>query len=131
MGLYITQGCWHGSYDAFHSWRLAIAEAGGYGVEKTLPDSPGWPSESCSLDWSFLPDGVLHGEWDVTPEDPLLVLLAHSDCDGRINPAQAGPLADRLEALLPAMNDKWQSQTKQCVLGLRKAANAGEPVHFY
>ena len=42
--------------------------------------------------------------WAKTPEDALLVLLAHSPDDGEIWPAQAEPLANRLEELLPAIS---------------------------
>lgn len=141
MGLDTSHGCWHGAYSAFSRWRLAIARAAGYQVWPVEYDV-GVKFDTIMLEWHrYRPEKELLGGWDVTPHDPLIVLFAHSDCDGIIKPEQAGPLADALEALLPKIPDApdsghigarggYVAVTQQFIAGLRAAAAAGEPVDF-
>ena len=132
MGLDTSHNCWHGSYTMFSDWRLTVAEAAGYDTE-AKDRGIGRVFETAKMDWEKVPHCALEGNWDlVTPNDPLLVLMAHSDCDGKIFPKQATPLADRLEELLPNILDDWQSdRTRQFIAGLRDAAATGEPVQFH
>jgi hypothetical protein len=91
------------------------------------------------IDWGHIPSGSLVGDWSETPADPLLVLIAHADDEGHIHPEQAGPLADRLEALLPLLPSEpdsghigdWHEKTKAFIAGLRCAAAAHEDVEFH
>lgn len=137
MGLDTTHGCWHGAYSAFSRWRNTIAEAAGYAVWNVKYDD-GLTSPTIMLDWGHITAADLAGQWEKTPEDPLVVLLAHSDCDGVIRSADAGALADRLEEILPQLpseNDhghigNWEAKTRAFIDGLRKAALAGEDVAF-
>lgn len=77
--------------------------------------------------------------WDVLRDDPLLILLNHSDCEGIIAAADCGPLADRLEGLLPLLPDEdggghsgpWRGKTQRFIDGLRLAAARGEDVEFH
>jgi hypothetical protein len=137
MGLDVSHDAWHGAYSAFSRWRNAVAEAAGYSLETS--DGLTYPR----LDWDSLPDATLEGIWEEEPEDPLLVLLAHSDCDGDIFPAQAGPLADRLEELLPEIAKQHDADwghitrdggmvavTQRFIDGLRLAQLVGEPLRF-
>jgi hypothetical protein len=81
----------------------------------------------------------LMGEWETTSSDPLLVLFAHSDCEGVIHPAQARPLAEAIESLLPHLPatpdpghiGDWQAKTQRFISGLRRAAGAGEDLRFF
>jgi hypothetical protein len=70
-------------------------------------------------------------------------LLAHSDCNGDIFPAQAGPLANRLEELLPEIAKKHTADwghitrdggmvavTRRFIYGLRLAQFLSEPLRF-
>lgn len=97
------------------------------------------------LDWGHITEANLAGKWDETPEDPLIVLFAHSDCDGSIHPKQASPLATALEALLPALAEVERQQpsmghiarghglvgcTERFVAGLRAAAAARQALRF-
>src|SRR5689334_20148589 len=96
--------------------------------------------DSVMLEWHrYHPEQERQGDWDETPHDPLIVLFAHSDCDGVIRPAQAEPLADALEALLPKVDDTpdaghigqrggYVEVTKKFIAGLRAAYEAGEDV---
>jgi hypothetical protein len=138
MGLDCSHGAFSGAYSAFSRWRNAVAEAAGYSLD-TSENGRTYPK----LDWDSLPDATLEGTWKETPEDPLLVLLAHSDCDGDIFPAQAGPLANRLEELLPEIAKKHAADwghitrdggmvavTRRFIYGLRLAQFLSEPLRF-
>lgn len=136
MGLDTSHDCWHGAYSAFNRWRNKLAEVAGYHFFKA-GDPPLY--EQPLIDWGHVTQDQLYGKWDETPKDPLLVLIAHSDCEGEIYPQQAGPLADRLEELLPLLPDgeggghivSWKAKTQQFIDGLRAAFKANEPVEFH
>lgn len=142
MGLDTSHDCWHGAYSAFSRWRQAVARAAGYMVlPVTWPDM-GYPTDSVMLEWHRYEQKNYLGEWDEMPADPLLILIVHSDCDGEIKPEHAGPLADRLEEILPNIPDAadgghigcrggYVEATRKFIAGLRAAAAAGEPVDFH
>lgn len=142
MGLDTSHDCFSGAYSAFGRWRDAVAEAAGYTVRK-VDWGQGYLQETILIDWGHITNGALHGDWEATPDDPLIVLIAHSDCEGVIKPEQARPLADRLEALLPALDAKGEGVghiaarggfggvTRRFIHGLRAAAEANENVEFY
>jgi hypothetical protein len=142
MGLDTSHGCWHGAYSAFTRWRDKVASVAGYALWPVI-ESPdeygrGYGRDYVMIDWGHVTAANLLGEWDATPADPLLVLIAHSDCDGVIRPQQAGPLADRLAEVLPMLPNEeagghighWHTKTQQFIDGLRTAAEAGEEVVF-
>jgi len=138
MGLDVSYGCWSGAYSAFSRWREGLATAAGYAVWQ-VKHADGMVMSTVMLDWGHL-GGRAHlvGEWEETPADPLLVLIIHCDDEGRIYPAQAGPLADRLESLIPLLTDKpdlghigdWRTKTQKFVDGLRRGVAADQPVEF-
>ena len=158
MGLDISHGCWRGAYTAFNRWRHKLAELAGI----PLPLMVGYyvaPREDL-LDWVRPRKGgplckdsrgpaLLHWiedvmpslplSWDPWDDDPLVVLLDHSDCDGEIAPEDCNLLADRLEQLLPQLAEleddqghigDWREKTQRFITGLRAAAVAGEAVEF-
>lgn len=131
MGLDTSHDAWHGSYSAFARWRDTVAKAAGYQLVKVTES----PFDQVLIDWGSLDEENIQGEWSDTPTDPLIVLIAHSDCDGVIHPEQAKPLADRLEALLPALDDDGVSnvaeRTEQFIRGLRAAVEAREDLDFH
>lgn len=128
MGLDTTHDCWHGAYSAFHRWRCAVAKASG------IEDLETWWNENT------LPEDAVYGEWKKFPDDPLIVLLNHSDCEGKIPVIHCAPLADRLEGLLPALEkmgnggghiQSYVEKTKKFIEGLRFAVESGEDVKFH
>jgi len=138
MGLDTSYNCWHGAYGAFTRWRHTIAEAAGYRIwPVTYGD--GTKMDTIMLEWHrYREHKELLGEWDETPHDPLIVLFAHSDCEGVIHPAQAIPLADALEAILPKLDGdggghigNYREKTQKFIDGLRLAAAKGEDVDFH
>ena len=129
MGLSTSHDCWNGSYTGFYMWRAELGRAAGYMMIETLPCNDVYPD----IEWDkYDEEKVAMGKWDKTPEDPLIVLLVHSDCEGHIYPEQAGPLADRLEEILPRVRrDDWKEATIQFAAGLRNAAKLNEVVDFF
>lgn len=158
MGLDTTHECWSGSYSAFMRWRREIARAAGF---PPLDLMLGFYSDDSSHYSGLLmslgvdPDAALTASkeapdkrwlceflpirWDYFASDPLTKLLHHSDCDGEIAAADCGPIADRLEALLPKLPTgevpgligTWRDRTTRFIKGLRTAAAAGEAVEFH
>lgn len=65
--------------------------------------------------------------------------MDHSDCDGEIAAKDCGPLADRLEELIPLLEQenepgwpRWSAEAaERWITGLREAAAANEPVEFH
>lgn len=155
MGLDTTHDAWHGAYSAFSRWRNKLAEVAGYTFHPDGDpfDAYGMKVISISrlmvdIDWGAI-EGVigrdLMGKWPQMPvrpdgiPDPLIVLLAHSDCEGEIQEEFCAPLADRLEELLPLLGDEeggghigsYREKTEQFIRGLRKAAKREEKVGFH
>jgi hypothetical protein len=138
MGLDCSHDVWHGAYSAFTRWRHALAEAAGYAVWDVRYED-GIHRPTVMIDWGHITPDNLMGKWDATPADPLLVLIAHSDCEGSIYAREAAALADRLEELLPWVASQpddaghignWAAKTQKFIDGLLRAAAAGEPVGF-
>lgn len=135
MGLDTTHGCWHGPYSAFMRYReKLVALAWG-------PD----PLRGNIYNYRGFHDPESHHKHEITSveplefpaDDPLTILIDHSDCDGEILPEQARALADRLEELMKkrmpnrALYDELAPATARWITGLRAAAAAGESVGFH
>jgi hypothetical protein len=135
MGLDTTHNAWHGAYGAFSRWRDQLARTAGYELAKLDGDH----REVILIDWGHIVPKNYYGEWDRMPADPLILLIAHSDCEGVISSEHAGPLANRLEELLPDLPEgeggghigDWRAKTQQFIDGLRSAAATGEDVEFH
>lgn len=143
MGLDTTHDCWHGAYSAFSRWREYLAEVAGY----TMHTHPELPGRTPDIDWGNIERTIgldLFGRWPAVPvrpdgtPDALIVLLAHSDCEGEIQEDMVGPLADRLEELLPLLEGdggghigSYREKTQTFIDGLRRAEAAGEAVGFH
>lgn len=136
MGLDTSHGCWHGAYSAFSRWRNTLADAAGYGTQRVVYNGMTY-DQPRGVNWEALTDANFQGEWEQTPEEPLVILFAHSDCDGAIYPRDAKPLADRLEELLPRLDGdggghigSYRAKTQAFIDGLRLAVSRDEPVEF-
>jgi hypothetical protein len=145
MGLDTSHDCWHGAYSAFNRWRDQLAEAAGYTGHKSASGTGYTPD----IDWGDIESTIghdLNGKWPAIPvrpsgkPDPLIILLAHSDCGGELHWEFCGALADRLEELLPELDKleddnghigNWREKTEQFIAGLREAHKAKENVEFF
>lgn len=142
MGLDTTHDCWHGAYSAFSRWRQHVAKTAGYIVTKVIWDDVGYPTDTVMLEWHRYEQKNYYGQWDKLPDDPLLILIVHSDCEGEIRREHTALLADRLEEILQDMEDSpsvghlayrggYRACTEKFISGLRAAAAANEPVKFH
>jgi len=124
MGLDTTHDCWSGAYSSFNRWRTKLAEVAGFGAlreyEGFTDNGKPWPKD-----------------------DPLTILLHHSDCEGSIKWEDCSALADALEGLMPALNrdaasdgyggvfDTHAQKAQKFIDGLRKAHELKEDVEFH
>jgi hypothetical protein len=140
MGLDMSHDAWHGAYSAFSRYRNQVAEAAGYALE-TIDGEYG-RREYVRLDWDAFPDATIDGDWgDVVPDDALLYLIVHSDCEGHLEPEACARLADRLEDLMPKIRNIPKAdfgpvrtaadKTQQLIDGLRRAASVPERLEFH
>lgn len=143
MGLDTSHDAWHGAYSSFGGWRREVAIAAGL-IQKNetlFPKAYYDPDEmrDSPLDWDKLNKQTdCMGVWYEEPEDPIFYLINHSDCEGVIQFQHLLPLADRLEKLVPLVDNQdfhftdWQeSKTQRFVDGLRAAYDAGEDLDFH
>jgi hypothetical protein len=95
----------------------------------------GGPTRPAGFDREDLEMAWAKGEYD-DDSIPINILMAHSDCEGKIASEDCGPIADALEellALMPerAMYDTARPATERFIRGLRLAAKRGEDVKFH
>jgi hypothetical protein len=114
MGLDTSHDCWHGSYGRFGAFRVAVCQAAGLG---DLSEYRGFR--------------IGNKEWPPMQDEPLVVLLNHSDCDGEISWQDCEPLARRLDEIAddPRMAE-WRDEAIQFARGCREAARLHEHVEF-
>lgn len=149
MGLDVSHNAWSGAYGAFSRWRDALAEAAGYEVayiatgelfEDGRPPLGRWvPARPCVLiDWGHIEPKNFYGDWDTAPTDPLILLIAHSDCEGQIKVEHLSALADRLDELAPLVEGQdggghlgnTAAATRRFADACRAALAANEPLEF-
>lgn len=123
--------------EGFYNWtEITLDEV------KTAVDTLGFEERNkwaSDLLQALYQPGNLPIKWSSLQPSPLHILLNHSDCDGIIESAHCAAIADALEALLPKLPDgdggghigDWREKTRQFILGLRRAAEAGEDVDFH
>ena len=125
MGLSVSHNAWSGGYRAFNEWRRMLGEIGQ--AQPVCEPTP----------------GMKLGDWEETPDDPLAIIMAHSDCGGHVRAEHAGPLAERLREILKRQGGftlhvptGWDLQeflrvTEAFAEGLEAAGSAGEPLEFH
>ena len=133
MGLDTTHDAWHGGYGRFQQWREALGVAAGYELVARADHRydylmPGWDDT--------LTEEEVMGHWSREVEDPLLYLLWHSDCEGKLYVKQQRLLLPRLEELLdrlPPDTDAWgyRARTEQFIAGLKLAISKRQPIGFH
>ena len=148
MGLDVSHDAWRGAYSAFSRWRHMLAEAAGYEVAEIVEEVHEWPGRHdykvtrplVLIDWGHIKPENYKGVWaeEDEPSDPLIYLIAHSDCDGHMTPRHARLLADRLEGILPLLPDEVtpghignpRAKTRAFIDGCRAAHKANQRLRF-
>ena len=132
MSLFISHDCWEDSYIEFSKWRCRIAELGGYNIGWTEFEKGG-RLFTINIDWRSIKDENILGKWEITPDDPLLILIAHSDYDGKIYNKHLILLAERIDNIIDKMeldDYDFKNKTLSFVKGLRKAHLLGNDIEF-
>lgn len=128
----ISHGCFSGTEDTFDTLRLVWAQVAGYGVmDFRNQGGPVMPR----LEYFRFSVEDMRGDWpDGAPDDPLVILLAHEEREGRIQWIHASYIADRLDELSELMLKQnmmpWVLITQQFANGLRHAAHYRQDVMF-
>lgn len=147
MGLNTTHGCWNGPYSGFAKFRELVGKAAG------LPHKPSRLSgEQLDINWEIVTKRQIMGHWGRKPPtvessgiydppitDPVLYLLVHSDCEGKLRRGYLPALKARLEELEPAYDALivrsehryYASDLRHFIEGLEEAIGAGEHVEFH
>lgn len=145
MGLDTSHDCWHGPYGSFKEFRELVGRAAGLPYRRAA-DGDGYVLD---IDWDPVSMRQIEGHWDrkgptvqssgiydppIT--DPVLYLLVHSDCDGKLRRGYLPALKKRLEELLPAYErlaeDRYSKHKLQTFIdGLQRAIDQGEHVDFH
>lgn len=148
MGLDTSHDCWHGSYGGFAEFREAVGKAAGFNY-RTRKDELGSHS-LLDIDWDSVPIERLYGKWGKQPPtvesvgiydppitDPVLYLLVHSDCDGKLRRGYLPALRNRLEEIEPAYRAQFHDDSfmagrlRVFVEGLDRAIAANQHVDFH
>jgi hypothetical protein len=139
MGLDMSHGAYSGGYTGFSIIREILCRAAGW--PKDGPDKHFEAQSGSRVNWEAYPDVSGEAFRENVPEDPLICLAAHSDCDGILPVNVLEPLADRIDELTPAalrVADAefpgWRGELPELLadmaLGFRAAAENGEDVEF-
>lgn len=143
MGLHVSHDCFSAGYGKFQHFRRAIAQVVGVPLEvmegyydrdewMVCAESPmGKEMLARRIEWFPV-------SWAAWEDDPITLLLNHSDCEGELRWQDAVAIAERLEEIAPQivrppdMRKDWDF--KQTALdfaaGLRRAAEREEDVTF-
>lgn len=150
MGLTATHDCWSASYSGFNDFRQVV------GLAARLPyvTEPGDRRPHLDIDWDQVTERQLMGHWDRKPPtayrigydppivDPVLYLLIHSDCEGKLRRGYLPALKARLEELEPRYREivtaadtefstAYLEDCRRFINGLGNAIEAGEHVEFH
>jgi hypothetical protein len=113
MGIDIYPGGAHWSYSGFHAFRKALAQEVGIDLDEMV----GFGGET---------------PWPNSKKEPIVHLLNHSDCDGKMTPKQCRACAPRLRELISKWDiaDYSTSSALKLVGGMEVAAKNDEPLVF-
>lgn len=149
MGLDTTHDCWHGAYSGFGIFREMVGRAAGlpYRLSATAEQYDDDIRHVLDIDWDQITGAQIAGDWKEPPcitrvgydpplRDPVLYLLIHSDCDGKLRCKYLKQLKARLEELLPKFNELagdgyCEGRLEQFINGLGKAIKKGDDVSFH
>lgn len=134
MSVCLTHKAFQGAYSTFNAFRNYIAELAGYKV--SISDNPDeLPIPYPQMDYDIYNSDNYLGIWEKEPDDIILVLIVHSDCEGIIDKRHVGLLAERIEALLqqafPAK--QWWYLHEKAILfveGLKRAKKRNQKITF-
>jgi hypothetical protein len=118
MGLDTSHDCWHGSYNGFGIFRNLVGKVAGLPYRKPNMALGEFGHDVLDIDWDQITMRQIMGHWDrkgptvdrgpgydAPITDPVLYLLVHSDCDGKLRRGYLPELKTRLEELTPKCDE--------------------------
>lgn len=145
MGLDTTHDCWHGAYSGFAMFRETVGRAAALPYRVANRQYGDGIRHTLDIDWEQITGAQIAGDWTAPPciirvgydpplTDPVLYLLIHSDCDGKLRCKYLKDLKARLEELVPKFNelanDYCEGRLEQFIRGLSTAIKKGDDVGF-
>lgn len=103
MGMRATNDAWSGSCSGFNAWRNRIAIILGIGTKEfTYKGAMGFSKTMIvpNYDEKAYTAKNYMGMWKSIPEEPIMLLLAHSDCEGVLKVKHLKLIVQRLEEML-------------------------------
>lgn len=125
MGLDLSPGGARWSYSGFHRYRLRLAEAIGVDLETVF-----------NRGWVIGPNGENTDPW-VPGEEPLFLLLNHSDCEGELSPDACLTVLPRLLQVVigwekdPRDEGYDEAQTIKLACGMVECIIKNQPLLFH
>jgi hypothetical protein len=119
MGLDTSYDCFTGAYSSFNRFRARICETAGLG---NIYDYLGYGGNK---------------PYPVNQEEPLMILIDHSDCDGEISAEDCKPLQNALIELRKKTDpdnpddEEFRHRLTQFIDGLEDAIKHKDSVEFY
>jgi hypothetical protein len=137
----VSHGCFSGSYSSFGWFREEVAKAAGWPPLRLMEGYFDLDDVYERLTLAEMRRIVEASKdapipWTPYQDDPLYVLLGHSDCDGKIAAADCAAIADRLEAIRPKLviasgiSKRLVQIADRFIAGLRCASADVEDVVF-
>lgn len=146
MGLDTTHDCWHGAYSGFAMFRETVGRAAGLPYRVANKQYGDGIRHTLDIDWEQITEAQIAGDWTEPPcitrlgydpplTDPVLYLLIHSDCDGKLRCKYLKDLKYRLEELVPKFNELagdgyCEGSLDRFIKGLGEAITRGDDVSF-
>jgi hypothetical protein len=91
----------HWSYSGFSAWRNRLAVLGGFELIDVKNEYGTFTQ--ANIDHSKYEECNYFGKWKKNPEDALIILFAHSDCEGVIKLRQMKFLLPRIKEIYAKM----------------------------
>ena len=105
MGLIITNNSFQGHYSDYGNFRRHLSTLVGIG---DLSDYSGFGGEK---------------QFPSTDDEPLVLLIDHSDCDGDLSAEECGKVAKRLTEILDLIDDSYFTEVaKKMISGFSDAS---------
>lgn len=139
MGLHVSHGCFNSSYSTFNEWRRELAKVACLPPLDLMEGFLGDDILIVVKDFVNCLDKIGYNIsldqfpilWINFEHNPLVLLLNHSDCDGRIPYELCEKLAESLEEVShKIINNYYKNLTIAFITGLRLAAEKKEDIVF-
>lgn len=132
MGLEVTHDAFCGAYSNFDHWRKELARAAGLPPLDLMEGFFDLRSYTAAERQVLNEIDGLPIKWECLRDDPIIVLLNHSDCDGEIAHEHLKALADRLLELAPLMPESYdQERCRRFAAGCMDASEQGDCLEFH